>query len=43
MLIKATPVVSIPIFAVSIAISSALIVSLGAVSATLIGRGSVDK
>ncbi len=43
MLITATTTVTIPVFAVSIAISSALIVSLGAVSAKLIGRGSVDE
>ncbi len=36
-------VVTLPVFAVSIAISLALLVSLGAVLTTLIGWGSVDK
>jgi hypothetical protein len=43
MLIAATTVVTLPVFAASIPISSALVVSLGAVLATLIGQGSVDK
>jgi hypothetical protein len=43
MLITATTAVTLPVFAVSIAISSALAISLGAVAATLIGWGSVDK
>jgi hypothetical protein len=43
MLITATTAVTLPVLAVLIAISSALVVSLGAVVATLIGRGSVDK
>jgi hypothetical protein len=43
MLITATTAVTLPVFAVLIVISSALVVSLGAVAATLIRRGSVDK
>jgi hypothetical protein len=43
MLITLTTAVILPIFAVSIAISLALVVLLGAVLATLIGWGSVDK
>jgi hypothetical protein len=43
MLITATTAVTLPAFAVLIVISSAVIVSLGAVAATLIGQGSVDK
>jgi hypothetical protein len=39
MLITATTAVTLPVFAVSIAISSAFVVSLRAVLATLIGRG----
>ncbi len=39
MLITATTLVTVPVFVVLIAISSALVVSIGAVSATLIGRG----
>jgi hypothetical protein len=42
-LIIATTAFTLPVFAVLIAISSALIISLGAVAATLIGRGSVDE
>jgi hypothetical protein len=43
MLITATTAVTLLVFAVLIAISLALVVSLGAVSMTLIGRGSVDE
>jgi hypothetical protein len=43
MLITVTTAVTLPVFAVSIAVSSALVVSLGAVLATLIGWGSVDE
>ncbi len=43
MLIRATTTVILLIFAVLIMISSALVVSLGAVAATLIGQGKVDK
>jgi hypothetical protein len=43
MLITATTAVTLSVFVVSIAISSALMLSLGAVLATLIGPGSVDK
>ncbi len=43
MLITATTAVTLPVFVVSIAISSALTLSLGAVEATFIGWGSVDK
>ncbi len=43
MLITATTAVTLPVFAVLIAISSALVVSLVAVAVTSIGRGSVDK
>jgi hypothetical protein len=43
MLITMTTAVTLPVFAVSIAISLALVVSLGAASRTLIGWGSVDK
>jgi hypothetical protein len=43
MLITATTAVPFPVFAVLITISSALAVSLGAVLATLIGRGTVDE
>jgi hypothetical protein len=43
MLITATTAVTLPVFAVLIATSSALIISLGAVLATLIGWGSVDE
>jgi hypothetical protein len=43
MLITATTAVTLPVFAVLITISLALVVSLGAVFATLIGRGSVDE
>jgi hypothetical protein len=43
MLITATTAVTLLVFAVSIAISSALVVSLRAVAATLIGWGSVDE
>jgi hypothetical protein len=43
MLITVTTAVTLPVFAVLIAISSALVVSLGTVLATLIGRGSVDE
>jgi hypothetical protein len=43
MLVTATTAVTLPVFAVSIAISSALIVSLAAVLATLIRRGSEDE
>jgi hypothetical protein len=43
MLITATTAVTFPVFAVFIAISLALIVSLGAVLTTLIGWGSVDE
>jgi hypothetical protein len=43
MLITMTTAVTLPVSAVSITISSALIVSLGAILATLIGWGSVDK
>jgi hypothetical protein len=42
-LITATTAVTVPVFTVSIVISLALVVSLGAVLATLIGRGSVYK
>jgi hypothetical protein len=43
MLITATTGVTLPVFAVLIAISLALVFSLGAVSATLIRQGSVDE
>jgi hypothetical protein len=43
MLITMTTAVTLPVFAVSIAISSALVDSLTAVLATLFGQGSVDK
>jgi hypothetical protein len=43
MLITLISVVTLPVFAVSIAISLALVVSLGAVSATLFRWGSVDE
>jgi hypothetical protein len=43
MLITTTTAVTLLVFAVSHAISLALVVSLGAVLTTLIGRGSVDK
>jgi hypothetical protein len=43
MLITATTAVTLPDFAVSIATSSALIISLGAVTATLIGQGVSEK
>jgi hypothetical protein len=43
MLISATTTVTLLVFAVSIAILSALVLSLGALAATLIRRGSVDK
>jgi hypothetical protein len=43
MLITATTALTLPVFAVSIAISSALLVLLGAVSTTLTGLASVDK
>ncbi len=43
MLITTTTTVTSLVFAVVIAISLALIVSLGDVLATIIGRGSVDK
>jgi hypothetical protein len=43
MLITATAAVTLLVFAVLIATSSALIVSLRAVSATIIGWGSVDE
>jgi hypothetical protein len=43
MLITMTTAVPLPVFAVLIAISSALVVSLGAVLPTLIGWGSVDE
>jgi hypothetical protein len=43
MLITATTAVTLPVFAVLIASSSALIVLLGAVLATLIGLGSVGE
>jgi hypothetical protein len=43
MLIATTTAVTLPVFAVLIAISSALVVSRGAVSATLIGWGSVEE
>ncbi len=43
MLITATTAVTLPVFAVLIAISSAFVVSLGAVLATLIRRGLWDK
>ncbi len=43
MLNIATTPVTLPVSVVLIAISSALVVSLGAVAATLVGRGSVDK
>ncbi len=39
MLITVTTAVTFPVFAVSLAISSAFVISLGAVLATLIGRG----
>jgi hypothetical protein len=39
MLITAITAVTFPVFAVSFAISSAFVVSLGAVSTTLIGQG----
>ncbi len=39
MLITVTTAVTLPVFVVSIAIVSAIVVSLGAVAATLIGRG----
>jgi hypothetical protein len=43
MLITATTVVTFPVFAVSLAVSSAFVVSLRAVSMTLIGWGSWDR
>jgi hypothetical protein len=43
MLITATTAVTLLVFAVLVEISLALVVSLGAVLVTLIGRGSVDK
>ncbi len=43
MLITATTAVTLPVFAVSIAISLALVVSLGAALTTLIRQGSVDE
>ncbi len=43
MLITATTAVTLPVFAVLIAISSALMLLIGAVLATLIGWGSVDN
>jgi hypothetical protein len=43
MIIVLTIAVTLPVFVVSIVISLALVVSLGAVKVTLIGRGSVDK
>ncbi len=43
MLITATTAVTLPVFAVLIAISSALMLLIGAVLTTLIGWGSVDK
>jgi hypothetical protein len=43
MLITATTTVTLPVFVVSITISSALIVSLGAVMITVIGWGSVEE
>ncbi len=43
MLITVTTSVTLPVFLVLIAISSALVVSLGAVLATLIGRGLLGK
>jgi hypothetical protein len=43
MLITMTTAVTLPVFAVSIAISLALMLSIGAVAATLIRWGSVDK
>jgi hypothetical protein len=43
MLITATTSVTLPVFAVSIAISSDLMLLRGAVSTTLIGQASVDK
>jgi hypothetical protein len=43
MLITMTTAITLPVVAVLIAISLALLVSLGAVAATLIGQGSVDK
>ncbi len=43
MLITATTAVTLLVFAVLIAISSALVVSLGGVVATFIGWGLVDK
>jgi hypothetical protein len=43
MLITATTAVTLLVFAVSIKILSALVLSLGAVAATLIGWSSVDE
>jgi hypothetical protein len=43
MLTIATTAVTLPVFAVLIAISSALMLSLEVVLTTLIGRGSVDE
>ncbi len=43
MLLNATTAVTLPVFAVLIAISSAFAVLLGAVAVTFIGRASVDK
>ncbi len=43
MLITETTIVTLLVFAVSITISSALVISLGAVLATLIKWGSVVK
>ncbi len=43
MLITVTTKVTLPVFAVLIASSLALVVSVGAVLATLIGQGLVDK
>jgi hypothetical protein len=43
MLITVTTAVTLPVFAVLTAISLALVVSLGAVSTTLIGWGLVDE
>jgi hypothetical protein len=42
MLIIATTAVTLPVFAVSVTISPAHLLLLGAVSATLIGRGLLD-
>jgi hypothetical protein len=42
-IIIATTAVTLPVFAVLITISLALVVSLGAVPTTLIGQGSVDE